>query len=181
MPRFAIAPLGLTTEGSTKFKLKGWKCYLKNYSVGPVKTGSFNQSAKEVLRSRKDGVTTKLSTHSQAHPSERDPAVRPPPRRLGVKRLQLCDGGHGRLPGGGGRDLPRLQDGRGRLAGGVDGEGRQAAHVEPGPRGSPAIAAREARRRCAWAQHHLAHGFSLSVHFDGSRNLSAGWSVFLFG
>ena len=30
MPRFAIAPLGLTTEGSTKFKLKGWKCYLKN-------------------------------------------------------------------------------------------------------------------------------------------------------
>ena len=29
MPRFAIAPLGLTTEGSTKFKLKGWKCYLK--------------------------------------------------------------------------------------------------------------------------------------------------------
>jgi len=27
--RFAIAPLGLTTEGSTKFKLKGWKCYLK--------------------------------------------------------------------------------------------------------------------------------------------------------
>ena len=29
MPRFAIAPLGLTTEGSTKFKLKGSKCYLK--------------------------------------------------------------------------------------------------------------------------------------------------------
>ena len=29
MPRFAIAPLGLTTEGSTKFKLKVWKCYLK--------------------------------------------------------------------------------------------------------------------------------------------------------
>jgi len=29
VPRFAIAPLGLTTEGSTKFKLKGWKCYLK--------------------------------------------------------------------------------------------------------------------------------------------------------
>jgi len=29
MPRFAIAPLGLTTEGSTKFKLKGCKCYLK--------------------------------------------------------------------------------------------------------------------------------------------------------
>ena len=29
MPRFAIAPLGLTTEGSTKFKLKGWKRYLK--------------------------------------------------------------------------------------------------------------------------------------------------------
>ena len=29
MPRFAIAPLGLTTEGSTKFKLKGWKWYLK--------------------------------------------------------------------------------------------------------------------------------------------------------
>ena len=29
MPRFAIAPLGLTTEGSTKFKPKGWKCYLK--------------------------------------------------------------------------------------------------------------------------------------------------------
>ena len=28
MPRFAIAPLGLT-EGSTKFRLKGWKCYLK--------------------------------------------------------------------------------------------------------------------------------------------------------
>jgi len=30
-----LAPLGLTTEGSTKFKLKGWKCYLKNYSVRP--------------------------------------------------------------------------------------------------------------------------------------------------
>ena len=29
MPRFAIAPLGLTTEGSTKFKPKGWKRYLK--------------------------------------------------------------------------------------------------------------------------------------------------------
>jgi len=29
VPRFAIAPLGLTTEGSTKFKLKGWKCYPK--------------------------------------------------------------------------------------------------------------------------------------------------------
>jgi len=29
VPRFAIAPLGLTTEGSTKFKLKGWKCYRK--------------------------------------------------------------------------------------------------------------------------------------------------------
>ena len=29
MPRFAIAPLGLTTEGSTKFKPKGWKWYLK--------------------------------------------------------------------------------------------------------------------------------------------------------
>ena len=29
MPRFAIAPLGFTTEGSTKYKLKGWKGYLK--------------------------------------------------------------------------------------------------------------------------------------------------------
>jgi len=29
VPRFAIAPLGLTTEGSTKFKLKGWKYYIK--------------------------------------------------------------------------------------------------------------------------------------------------------
>jgi len=29
VPRFAIAPLGLTMEGSTKFKLKGWKCYSK--------------------------------------------------------------------------------------------------------------------------------------------------------
>jgi len=29
VPRFAIAPLGLTTEGGTKFKLKGRKCYLK--------------------------------------------------------------------------------------------------------------------------------------------------------
>jgi len=29
VPRSAIAPLGLTTEGSTKFKLKGWKCHLK--------------------------------------------------------------------------------------------------------------------------------------------------------
>ena len=29
VPRFAIAPLGLTTEGSTKVKLKGWKWYLK--------------------------------------------------------------------------------------------------------------------------------------------------------
>jgi len=29
VPRFAIAPLGLTTEGSTKFKPKGWQCYLK--------------------------------------------------------------------------------------------------------------------------------------------------------
>ena len=27
MPRSPIAPLGLTTEGGTKFKLKGWKCY----------------------------------------------------------------------------------------------------------------------------------------------------------
>jgi len=29
LPRSAISPLGLTTEGSTKFKPKGWKCYLK--------------------------------------------------------------------------------------------------------------------------------------------------------
>jgi len=29
VPRFAIVPLGLTTEGSTKFKLKGWKFFLK--------------------------------------------------------------------------------------------------------------------------------------------------------
>ena len=29
MPRFAIAPLGLATEGSTKLKPKGWKRYLK--------------------------------------------------------------------------------------------------------------------------------------------------------
>jgi len=29
VPRFAIAPLGLTTEGSIKFKPKGWKRYLK--------------------------------------------------------------------------------------------------------------------------------------------------------
>jgi len=29
VPRFSIAPLGLTTEGSTKFKPKGWKRYLK--------------------------------------------------------------------------------------------------------------------------------------------------------
>ena len=34
MPRFAIAPLGLTTEGSTKFKPKGWKCYLKKLQFG---------------------------------------------------------------------------------------------------------------------------------------------------
>ena len=27
MPRSAVAPLGLTTEGGTKFKLKDWKCY----------------------------------------------------------------------------------------------------------------------------------------------------------
>ena len=30
MPRFAIAPLGVTTEGSTK----GWKCYLKKLQYG---------------------------------------------------------------------------------------------------------------------------------------------------
>jgi len=29
VPRSAVAPLGLTTEGGTKFKLKGWKCYPK--------------------------------------------------------------------------------------------------------------------------------------------------------
>jgi len=29
VPRFAIAPLGLKTEGSTEFKPKGWKRYLK--------------------------------------------------------------------------------------------------------------------------------------------------------
>jgi len=34
VPCFAIAPLGLTTEGSTKFKLKGWKCYLKKLQCG---------------------------------------------------------------------------------------------------------------------------------------------------
>ena len=30
-----LAPLGLTMEGSTKFKLKGWKCYLKKLQCGP--------------------------------------------------------------------------------------------------------------------------------------------------
>jgi len=29
VPRSAVAPLGLTTEGDTKVKLKGWKCYPK--------------------------------------------------------------------------------------------------------------------------------------------------------
>jgi len=29
VPRSTIAPLGLTTEGGLKFKLKGWKCYIK--------------------------------------------------------------------------------------------------------------------------------------------------------
>ena len=42
MPRFAIAPLGLTTEGSTKFKPKGWKRYLKKLQCGFPKKGVKN-------------------------------------------------------------------------------------------------------------------------------------------
>jgi len=34
VPRCAIAPLGLTTEVSTKFKLRGWKWYLKKLQCG---------------------------------------------------------------------------------------------------------------------------------------------------
>ena len=36
MPRFAIAPLGLTTEGSTKFKPKVWQCYLKKLQCAAI-------------------------------------------------------------------------------------------------------------------------------------------------
>jgi len=39
VPRFAIAPLGLTTEGSTKFKPKGWKRYLKKLQCAANKNG----------------------------------------------------------------------------------------------------------------------------------------------
>jgi len=38
VPRFSISPLGLT-EGSTKFKLKGWKCYRKKLQCS-ISTGS---------------------------------------------------------------------------------------------------------------------------------------------
>jgi len=51
VPRFAIAPLGLTTEGSTKFKLKGWKCYLKKLRC-IVKAGVAITPRQRVLSSR---------------------------------------------------------------------------------------------------------------------------------
>jgi len=44
VPRFAIAPLGLTTEGSTKFKLKGWKCYFKKITVVDLTFFFINQN-----------------------------------------------------------------------------------------------------------------------------------------
>jgi len=54
VPRFAIAPLGLTeTEGSTKFKLKGWKCHLKNYSVGTLGDRALEPSERVVAGCRR--------------------------------------------------------------------------------------------------------------------------------
>jgi len=50
VPRFAIAPLGLTTEGSTKFKLKGWKCYLKKLQCGVLKTGAEGKTVDCLVR-----------------------------------------------------------------------------------------------------------------------------------
>jgi len=40
VPRSAIAPLGLTTEGGTKFKLKDWKCYPKKLQCRPTSSGA---------------------------------------------------------------------------------------------------------------------------------------------
>jgi len=48
VPRFAIAPLGLTTEGNTKFKLKGWKCYLKKLQCWTHETGQPRTSQSDI-------------------------------------------------------------------------------------------------------------------------------------
>ena len=50
MPRFAIAPLGLTTEGSTKIKLKGWKWYLKKLQC--ILHGKTNKGSTATVRPR---------------------------------------------------------------------------------------------------------------------------------
>jgi len=55
VPRFAIAPLNLTTEGSTKFKLKGWKCYLKKLQC-TVNNGNAQKDGKPEL-----GIYSELS------------------------------------------------------------------------------------------------------------------------
>ena len=44
MPRSAIAPLGLTMEGGTKFKLKVENATLKNYSVMSGYTASYQRN-----------------------------------------------------------------------------------------------------------------------------------------
>jgi len=58
VPRFAIAPLGLTTEGSTKFKLKGWKCYLKKLQCSRVVVGWVRLTYGASTTCRTQGWTT---------------------------------------------------------------------------------------------------------------------------
>ena len=53
MPRFAVAPLGLTTEVSTKFKLKGWKCYLKKLQCEKFKEKNQQAYTKNFLQMKR--------------------------------------------------------------------------------------------------------------------------------
>jgi len=63
VPRFAVAPLGLTTEGNTKFKVKGWKCYLKKLQCKRTSIGAscFNgaplSSCKKTSRCTRDSYS----------------------------------------------------------------------------------------------------------------------------
>ena len=66
MPRFAIAPLGLTTEGSNKFKLKGWKCYLKNYSVLSFPQATLERSNWESSRTILQFLPSFVAGHARA-------------------------------------------------------------------------------------------------------------------
>ena len=65
MPRFAIAPLGLTTEGSTKFKLKGWKCYLKKLQCKAIRSDQTCSSHRK--ESASDHIPNKISLWSAGH------------------------------------------------------------------------------------------------------------------